>query len=831
MNSKKAITLLVLATLLMTMLPLMPAKAITGTTASSHAVVYDDTILVSGSGVTAGSTVEVYWDAVQPWDGEAGKLNSTKAKASSLWECEVDIPEALIGDHYIWARDISTGDTDHDAVPVVVSPSLEFDPSSGLPNDEIDVTGYGYGDELEITDFEWWNATLGAWVPLTISPTTPETDEMGTWTCSFDVPTNFPYGTVDIQAIDEDVNTGTEPFTTGASIKLDIDEGPEGSLVEVKGRGFSNGGTITTGSITLNGVNCAVLEDDTIGSGPKYEFTVEIIIPSIGEGKWTLVATDGVNSPSDTFEIQEDGGAKVTVDPTFGVQGSTVAISGFNFSRVDEGEVIVELWDGGYVTDIDEFETDSDGEFSGTFQVPAQSNGMYSIYAYQPDYGVEDMADFKIGSVIVILNKVEGPSGMEVVLTGTGFEYGPADWNATFGDETVIEDDAETDVDGNLEVNGQVPKFWVPSLPPGVYEITVMDEEGTTVTVDFELTETTVVETDPLVAPAGEGSTAGVGYNVTIIGRYFSQDDTANLDFVLWNETDDWDMTVKQGFPGTTDVEVVNEEDEGEFEAWWQVDTDLSIGTYTMNVTDDNDMFAQYVLELVPKTVEIEPRKSTFRIGDTVAFTIEHSFGTPGSFIKIWDPTGNLYWQTDAFAQAQWIKVGSIVRLPYFAQVAGGNPMTLLDDAPLGTWEWTWYDVGGKDDDELDSGTFEVIEAEADVLGQQVADLANQISGLEDNLADVSAEFDDVKSDIADVAAIAQQAVAAANQAAEAVQTVAQTANQANTAAENAATAAEAARDAANGLTTLVYGAIGAALVAALAAIVSLMQISRRIAG
>jgi hypothetical protein len=39
------------------------------------------------------------------------------------------------------------------------------------------------------------------------------------------------------------------------------------------------------------------------------------------------------------------------------------------------------------------------------------------------------------------------------------------------------------------------------------------------------------------------------------------------------------------------------------------------------------------------------------------------------------------------------------------------------------------------------------------------------------------------------------------------------------------------ARNAANGLTTLVYGAIGASLVAALAAIVSLMQISRRIAG
>ena len=116
------------------------------------------------------------------------------------------------------------------------------------------------------------------------------------------------------------------------------------------------------------------------------------------------------------------------------------------------------------------------------------------------------MADFKIGSVIVILNKVSGPSGMEVVLTGTGFEYN-AEWNATFGDETVIEEDdgAETDDDGNLEVNDQVPKFWVPSLPVGVYELTVMDEDGTTVTVDFELTDTTMVETDPLIASRATG--------------------------------------------------------------------------------------------------------------------------------------------------------------------------------------------------------------------------------------------------------------------------------------------------------------------------------------
>jgi hypothetical protein len=317
---------------------------------------------------------------------------------------------------------------------------------------------------------------------------------------------------------------------------------------------------------------------------------------------------------------------------------------------------------------------------------------------------------------------------------------------------------------------------------------------------------------------------------VTIEGYFFAETpDDNSLDFVLYNDTDDWDMDVEWG-GGAVNLEDDEDWDDGYFKGYWKVfdDETLSLGTYTMNVTDGEGMFAQYVFNLVDKTVDIEPRKSTFRIGEVVSFDVESSFAQDESYIKIWDPSGSLYWKTNAFAAESWVKVGTLEVYPYFAQIASGNLMTLLEDAPLGTWTWTWYD---EDDDELDDGTFTVEAAAADVIGQQVQDLANQITDIASQLGDVTSEFDDVRDDIAAVSAIASQAVTAAQQAAEAVQTVAQTANQANTAAENAATAAEAARDAANGLTTLVYGAIGAALVAALAAIVSLMQISRRIAG
>jgi len=83
----------------------------------------------------------------------------------------------------------------------------------------------------------------------------------------------------------------------------------------------------------------------------------------------------------------------------------------------------------------------------------------------------------------------------------------------------------------------------------------------------------------------------------------------------------------------------------------------------------------------------------------------------------------------------------------------------------------------------------------------------------------------------------AKAATAAATQAstdakaATTAATVAGTkADAAKTAADGAKAAADNAAAAANGLTTLVYAAIGASLIAALAAIVALMQISRKIA-
>jgi hypothetical protein len=957
MNSKKAITLLVLTTILLSLVPIVPVSAdiaITNTYEDDGVTLKDyghkgQTVAVIGTGVTAGKTVELYWDLVQPWSSSdgAGLLNTSTAEGSGNYEVWFDIPESVIGsDHWLWVRDTETGANDF--VRFKVNPYVKASSSSGLDGDKVDLDMYGFGDEedvaiilgnsatnptattiagaetlgtyagggagpwtysdtlandlikngtLQISDATLtaidqgdgnltvagltgtvnyltgeieleWTADPGL-VTLTtntyqhfdnvddtcyVVSTGVETSDFGSVSKTATIPDidDMDYGDYHFYAFNDKGKADSKAFTIGAVITLDIDEGPVGSVVEIRGSGFTTGEWIgdQTDDVVITGdgvadVQCYIVDlPVTFEEIEGTEFKVEIVIPSVDMDDYdTITVTDdstlgSPNVASADFEIT--GEAEIEISPEYGVQGTTISIEGFNFSAIDDEEITLNLYveggGGAALVEIDTYDADSDGEFADTFTVPARTSDTYTIKAEQADWGIVAETDFRIGMMIVILSPQSGATGEIVTITGTGFTE-DGDWNATFGDLDLI-DDGEVDTNGNLG-DPDIPTFYVPTVDPGVYAMTILDiDTEIEVEVEFTVTDTTILELDPLQAPQD--------YNVSLTGSYFAADDDdlsdVTLEWVLWNETDDWEMEVWRSIPDGPDADTDPDweeavvDDEGNVTAWWQFnspdwgedgDIELDVGTYWINVTDSEDLFAQFEFNVVEKTVDIEPRKSVFRVGDTLAFNLESSFAQEDSYIKIWDPSGDLYWRTDDFTDV-WLSVGTVELVPYYEQVAGGNPMTFLDDAPLGTWEWSWYD---EDDDVVDEGTFTVEAAAADVIGEQVADLANDITDLADQLTDVSSEFDDVQSDIADVAAIAEQAVSAAQQAAEAVQTVAQTANQANTAAENAATAAEAARDAANSLTTLVYGAIGAALVAALAAIVSLMQISRRIAG
>ena len=152
------------------------------------------------------------------------------------------------------------------------------------------------------------------------------------------------------------------------------------------------------------------------------------------------------------------------------------------------------------------------------------------------------------------------------------------------------------------------------------------------------------------------------------------------------------------------------------------------------------------------------PRKATFRIGDTVSFRIQHTFGNDanqqikGGDVKVYDPDGELYWDGDKLET--WSKVGTWYECPTSSQVASGNPMVLLDDAPLGTWSYKWREDDG---DTIEEGTFNVESSEAEILTGQIDDINQAINDLTEDITGVTNATAGVQSNVQSAIQASQQ--------------------------------------------------------------------------
>ncbi|GAG76105.1 unnamed protein product, partial [marine sediment metagenome] len=108
---------------------------------------------------------------------------------------------------------------------------------------------------------------------------------------------------------------------------------------------------------------------------------------------------------------------------------------------------------------------------------------------------------------------------------------------------------------------------------------------------------------------------------MTLKGYCFADILEGELEFVLYNATDDWEIDVLMdpgGDDAFTDVD-------GNFTAYWIVlDKDkLSVGDYTINVTGEHDLFAQASFSVAAELVDVQARKTLFNRGDVLQFDVE----------------------------------------------------------------------------------------------------------------------------------------------------------------------------------------------------------------
>ena len=366
MNSKKAITLLVLATLLMSILPTMSVSAALTPVPLAGTVYYDDEVTVTGTGVTPGAALEIYWDYVQPWNGSAGKVAAGTGAPSGAFDVDFDVPAGKGGDHFVWVKDVTTGAIEP-AGYVNVEPSLDLSTSYGLPGDDITVTGYGFNASEDVTVLNFGNLT-GLFTSKVSG--LGETDDFGTWDTVFEIPA-WGYGNYEFNATVNAITCKNETFRIGASIALNKEEGPAGTMVRITGRGFWPLADLTSAEVMYNSTAMYV-KDETVTTDGDGDFVMDVFVPASGDilDEYQIVVNGtGPYSAAADFEIL--GVPGIEADPTFQVQGGSFTLTGENYSRWADQSVDVWLND----TKLGTAKTKADGTWTKSFKVPAVTSG------------------------------------------------------------------------------------------------------------------------------------------------------------------------------------------------------------------------------------------------------------------------------------------------------------------------------------------------------------------------------------------------------------------------------------------------------------------------
>ena len=252
----------------------------------------------------------------------------------------------------------------------------------------------------------------------------------------------------------------TAEFTVlgGGEIIIDPDEGPVGTEVDISGADFGGNEDI---SVEYDGdqIDIEGGDKDTNSTG---EFDTVIIIPesTAGDHTITVKGDESGSEAGDTFTVEPE----ITIDPTEGSVGVSATVSGTGFSS--KSDITVYLDGDDVATD----ETDSDGSFEVTFDVPAVASGTYDMEAYDEDdnsTGVE----FTITASTVNLSPAIGHIDTEVTISGTGYIAGTP-LTIKYGDTEVATATAQTD--GSFSAT-----FKVPSSKYGQHNVTISD--GTTI--------------------------------------------------------------------------------------------------------------------------------------------------------------------------------------------------------------------------------------------------------------------------------------------------------------------------------------------------------------
>ncbi len=692
-------------------------------------------IFVKGEGVSSGSEIQLYWDIIKEWDGKEGLINSSIGLPNGDFEVSFSIPETVYGYHYLWFKEVGTTVKIFGPIQFDVNASMTLNPKRGLKNDIVTINGFGFHATTSINSIEFDGT------PIDTNPSVPTTNGVGSWTATFEVP-DVGKGEYDIIVADTFGSSTSTLFNVSPVITLNQLNGSVGNVVQVSGRGFTPSGTVI--SVTLDGIDCGVLDVGDLSINTNGALTFDLVVPSVSKGgkAYSLFVLDNGGQSSNIGFYVIDIPA-IQLEPRFGSPGEIIGIYGSHFTAF--GEDVVIKFNGNQVLTL---EPNSNGEITGVFWVPALPSGVFLVEAEQSNYNIQATESFRVGTISVLLAPINGSTGTLVSLTGIGFTA-QGKWDAFFDDIQLF---SNMDVSGDTTFSGS---FYVPIVDTGAHSITVIDvSENIEVVIPFYVDGNTSLEISPQSAP--------IGFNISIEGEYFSESGgTIGVNFVIYNSTDSFTMNVYENTGSVTTGS------NGEFSAWWIIPENLELGQYWINATDEKGMNYQGTFKVTAKFLEISTRESVYYRGNIeskriVRFNIESSFEEVGSYIVISDSNDFNQWRTDDFDF--WLEKEVTYIVPIFSQTSLGVPMTLDEYAPIGNWTWTWYN---SDDEILALGAFlveedPVIDDEENgdnVTDEVITNLQQEIQQLKEIIEELTMDLQDAMIVINDISNAANESL------------------------------------------------------------------------
>ena len=396
-------------------------------------------------------------------------------------------------------------------------------------------------------------------------------------------------------------------FTIKPKITLIPKRGLPGDSVTIEGKGFAATEKITIafGNRSDSVWNWSRTVDTNPGdleSNVNGSFICEFNVPNAAHGIYIVNATDeSLNFAEGNFTV----GAIVSLKPAKGPSGMIVKISGRGFVKSAGSSIIITI-NGIVAKQVEPIKTQFNGDIEGKFIVPTLDEGNYTVNVTD-ETGISSTTYFEVTSKTGIsLSSNFGAPGNVIIIEG---------WDFTHRRRTRVRVNFGPLHIKNFYTNSKGKfkgKISVPSLPLGIHNITVTDENGLTATATFKIVVTGII-LNPTKGPAGT--------IVKIFGYGFTSGETATV--TLGTRTILENVDVDSIINGTASFIIPT----------------LPVGTYKVTVVDTEGLSASNTFKLTETTriiltpdtapytsyVTIEAKHFTSEAGTNISFSIRNS--------------------------------------------------------------------------------------------------------------------------------------------------------------------------------------------------------------